>query len=361
MRDELITKIVNLMMLYDIPVDEVKSKIFLIMEPYEISARTTDVAVVNDESVDKYVQLFLLNKRVAGRTDRTLKMYNSSLRMFFTECKKLPTEVTADDIKLFLAVKEVRDGSSKCYLGNLLRPISSFYAWMQREEYIISNPINKVDNIKQPKVKKAAFTEMQIEQLRMAIRDEDIRMKLIFELLLSTWCRVSELANMKIRDISEDRNSIIVHGKGQKDRICYINAKAHLYLVKYLLERKDNIDWLFPGCVILVAGSGKCFSEACKQTKLKPYQWWKAPELIDDRPVDKGVIESAIRKLGKRAGVENTHPHRFRRTGATMALRRGMPIEQVSKLLGHESIDTTQIYLDISEKDLEQGHKKYVG
>nr|DAW23467.1 MAG TPA: SITE SPECIFIC RECOMBINASE XERD [Caudoviricetes sp.] len=361
MRDELMTKIINLMMLYDIPVDEVKAKLFLIMEPYEITARTTEVAVTNDESADKYIKLFLLNKRVAGRTDRTLNLYNLALRMFFRECNKLPTEVTGDDIKLFLAVKEVRDGASKCYLGNLLRPISSFYAWMMREEHISRNPMNKVDNIKQPKTQKTAFTEMQIEQLRMTIRDEDIRLKLIFEMLLSTWCRISELTNMKISDISEDRNSVIVHGKGQKDRICYINAKAHLFLVKYLAERKDNSDWLFPKCAIKVAEGGICFAEACKHAKVKPYMWWKVPELISNEPADKSVVGSAIRELGKKAGVEHTHPHRFRRTGATFALRRGMPIEQVSKLLGHESIETTQIYLDISERELEQGHKKYVG
>lgn len=361
MRDELMTKIINLMMLYDIPVDEVKAKLFLIMEPYEITARTTEVAVTNDESADKYIKLFLLNKRVAGRTDRTLNLYNLALRMFFRECNKPPTEVTGDDIKLFLAVKEVRDGASKCYLGNLLRPISSFYAWMLREEHISRNPMNKVDNIKQPKTQKTAFTEMQIEQLRMAIRDEDIRLKLIFEMLLSTWCRVSELTHIKISDISEDRNSVIVHGKGQKDRICYINAKAHLFLVRYLAERKDNSDWLFPGCAIKVAEGENCFSEACKHAGVKPYMWWKAPGLISNEPVGNGLVEVAVRKLGKKAGVEHTHPHRFRRTGATFALRRGMPIEQVSKLLGHESIETTQIYLDISERELEQGHKKYVG
>lgn len=361
MRDELMTKIINLMMLYDIPVDEVNAKLFLIMEPYEITARTTEVAVTNDESADKYIKLFLLNKRVAGRTDRTLNLYNLALRMFFRECNKPPTEVTGDDIKLFLAVKEVRDGASKCYLGNLLRPISSFYAWMLREEHISRNPMNKVDNVKQPKTQKTAFTEMQIEQLRMAIRDEDIRLKLIFEMLLSTWCRVSELTHIKISDISEDRNSVIVHGKGQKDRICYINAKAHLFLVRYLAERKDNSDWLFPGCAIKVAEGENCFSEACKHAGVKPYMWWKAPGLISNEPVGNGLVEVAVRKLGKKAGVEHTHPHRFRRTGATFALRRGMPIEQVSKLLGHESIETTQIYLDISERELEQGHKKYVG
>ena len=359
MRDELMNKIINLMMIYGIPVEEVRSRLFLIMEPYEITARTTEVAVVNDESVEKYVNMFLLNKRVAGRTQNTIRMYKGSLKIFFEECKKLPTEVTSDDIKLFLAVKEVRDGASKCYLGDLLRAVSSFYEWMTREEHIVKNPMNKVDRIKVPKVKKCAFTELQIEHLRMAIDEDDIRMKLVIELLLSTWCRISELAGMKISDISENGDSVLVHGKGQKDRTCYINAKAQLYLRKYLAMRKDNNEWLFPKCAVGF-GSLKVFSEECKRLKVKQRLWWLAPELLGDEHIDKSCIGMWLRKLGNKAGVENTHPHRFRRTGATFALRRGMPIEQVSKLLGHESIETTQIYLDITEKELEQGHKKYV-
>lgn len=360
MRDELMNKIINLMMIYDIPVEEVRSRLFLIMEPYEITARTTEVAVVNDESVEKYVNMFLLNKRVAGRTNSTLVMYKGALTSFFNECKKLPTEVTSDDIKLFLAVKEVRDGASKCYLGNLLRAISSFYEWMQKEEHVIRNPMNRVDSIKVPKKKRPAFTELQIEQLRMAIDEDDIRMKLVIELLLSTWCRISELAGMKISDISENGDSVLVHGKGQKDRTCYINAKAQLYLRKYIAIRRDNNEWLFPSCTATVDDRDKAFSTACKRLNLKRELWWLAPELLGAAHVRTSSLESAIKRLGDKAGVENTHPHRFRRTGATLALKRGMPIEQVSKLLGHEKIETTQIYLDISERELEQGHKKYV-
>ena len=219
--------------------------------------------------------------------------------------------------------------------------------------------MNKVDNIKTPKIKKEAFTESQIEQLRFTIGD-DIRVMCMFELLLSTWCRVSELAQIKIKDFSESKDTVLVHGKGSKDRICYINARAKIVLQKYLDERTDNNEYLFTKSVTTVNSNGKLVCVECKKRKIKPMNWWKAKELVGEGHIDKGAIEAIVRKLGKRAGVEKVHPHRFRRTGATLALRRGMPIENVSKILGHESIETTQIYLDLAEEDLRQAHKKYV-
>ena len=357
MRDELLKKILIALQSEGIDSEKVKSKLIIAMDGYEVTARCTDVAVINEDDVEKYIRLFLLNKRVSGRTENTIRMYKQSLSMFFRECGKSPLEVTADDIKMFLAVKEVRDGASKTYLKDLLRPISSFYQWMQREEHIIKNPMNKVDDIKVPKVKKKAFTEQDIERMRLTIGD-DLRIMCIFEMLLSTWCRVSEIAQIKISEIAEDRGSVLIHGKGQKDRICYINARAKIYLDKYLAERKDTNQYLFPKCNIPVGGE-ITFSTEVKKAKVKPKDWWKVPNLVGDNHIDKGTIESAIRKVGRKSQVEKVHPHRFRRTGATFALRRGMPIEQVSKLLGHESIETTQIYLDISENELEQSHKKY--
>ena len=358
MRDELLKKILIALQSEGIDSEKVKSKLIIAMDGYEVTARCTDVAVINEDDVEKYIRLFLLNKRVSGRTENTIRMYKQSLSMFFRECGKSPLEVTADDIKMFLAVKEVRDGASKTYLKDLLRPISSFYQWMQREEHIIKNPMNKVDDIKVPKVKKKAFTEQDIERMRLTIGD-DLRIMCMFELLLSTWCRVSEIAEIKINEISEDRGSVLIHGKGQKDRTCYINARAKIYLDKYLAERKDNNQYLFPKCNIPVGGE-ITFSSEVKKAKVKQKDWWKVTNLVGDSHTDKSSIESAIRKVGRKAGIEKVHPHRFRRTGATFALRRGMPIEQVSKLLGHESIETTQIYLDITENELEQSHKKYV-
>ena len=356
-RDDLMTKLQQILITYNIPLEDLRAKLYLALDPYEIQQRSTELVVADEETTEKYITAFLVNKRVAGRTDNTLRFYRLTLAMFFRECPKLPTEVTSDDIKKFFAIKEVRDGSSRVYIKDLSRVLSSFYQWMLKEEYISKNPFNKIEDIKLPKVKKHAFTEMQIETLRASIEPDDIRLSLIFEILLSTWCRVSELAGMKITDFSENKDSVLVHGKGQKDRICYLNAKSKLLLSAYLECRKDSNPYLIPKCKYGL----DILKHMKDKSKKAQRNWWQNKELVtDNEPVDKSTIESHIRKLGRKAGVENTHPHRFRRTGATFALRRGMPIEQVSKLLGHESLETTQIYLDISESELEQSHKKYV-
>lgn len=359
-RDDLMQKLQQILISYDIPMEELRAKLYLAMDPYEIQLRSTELVVADEETTERYVTLFLVNKRVAGRTENTIRAYRQTLKQFFSECPKLPTEVTSDDIKKFLAVKEVRDGSSKVHIKNLSRGLSSFYQWMVREEYITKNPFNKIEEIKLPKAKKPAFTEMQIELLRANIDTNDLRMALIFEILLSTWCRVSELAGMKISDFSEDKESVLVHGKGQKDRICYLNAKTKIVLAQYMSHRNDSNPYLFPECKYK-ATDRQAFSTATKGEKQKSFiNWWQNEDFVGEGHLDKSTIETKVRKLGKKAGVENTHPHRFRRTGATFALRRGMPIEQVSKLLGHESLETTQIYLDISEQELAQSHKKYV-
>lgn len=354
MRDKLLQEIIVLLMANGADVEHIKSRLIIILDKYEIESKCTEVAVVNEDDITKYIRLFLISKRVSGRTDRTIQHYKAELTRFFSRVQKSPLDITSDDIKLYLATKEVKDGASKVYQKNILRVISSFYQWMVKEEHILKNPMNKVDEIKIPKVKKEAFSESQIEQLRFAIGD-DMRLACMFELLLCTWCRVSELAQIKISDIAQDRESVLVHGKGSKDRVCYINARAKICMERYLQARSDDNDYLFPKSSV-----GRFIRAECKKRKLTPNCWWKTKDLIGEGHMDKSTIESLVRDLGKRAKVEHVHPHRFRRTGATFALRRGMPIEQVSKILGHESIETTQIYLDISEQELAQAHKKYV-
>lgn len=359
MRDKLMNEIICLMTDSGVDMEKFKARLFLILSDYEIELRKTEVAVLDEDATERFVKLFLIGKRVAGRTERTLKCYSDELARFFNEVRKSPLEVTSDDIKMYLAVKEVRDGAGKVYLKHISRVLGSFYTWMQREEYITRNPMNKVDEIKCPKVKKEAFTELQIEQMRMEAEGDE-KLSCIFEILLSTWCRVSELAQIKISEISPDMEHVLIHGKGRKDRICYLNARAKIQLQRYLKERTDNNPYLFAKCKIRATDNKKCFAAETKRLGVKPREWWKRAEMVGDGHMDQGTIEAAVRKLGKRTGVENVHPHRFRRTGATFALRKGMPIEQVSKLLGHESIETTQIYLDISERELEQAHKKFV-
>ena len=165
---------------------------------------------------------------------------------------------------------------------------------------------------------------------------------------------MSELCSIKITDIQED-GTIYILGKGNKYRNVYLNAKAKITIQKYLEERTDTNPYLFPRAV------SNFVREACKYGRSKTHEWWKCPELVhEELPADKSTVENMVRNIGKRANVENVHPHRFRRTCATLALRKGMPLELVSKMLGHENVGTTQIYLDLAEDDLKQAHKKYV-
>lgn len=191
---------------------------------------------------------------------------------------------------------------------------------------------------------------MEIERLRAAAVGE--KEKLIIELLLSTGCRVSELVNIKVADI--DGTRILVHGKGEKDRYVYLNARAELITDTYMSCRKDGNPYLLPR----VKNMGKIDRRGMPQRAYKDF--WKDSANIEEGHIDKSTVEGITRAIAKRAGVERVNPHKFRRTCATLALRRGMPIEQVSKMLGHEQLSTTQIYLDLSEDELEQAHKKYV-
>ena len=210
--------------------------------------------------------------------------------------------------------------------------------------------MNKVEAIKEPKKKKKAFSNMELEKIRFACRNAYERA--FIEVLISTWARISEIAEMKIADIQD--NKIVVHGKGDKYRETYLTAKAQIAIQEYLKQREDENPWLFP--------KGARITELRKKgiPQKEMHLWWQHAENVRPGRRDSGSLESTVRDIGKRAGVENCHPHRFRRTGATMALRAGMPIIEVSKLLGHESIATTQIYLDIEEKQLQATHEKYV-
>lgn len=326
MRDKLLEEILCILTGESIDTEKVRSRLYILLRKYEIEERCTELSTVHEDDISKYIRLFLINKKVAGRTERTLAFYKGQLNNFFEGVNKSPIEVTSDDIKLYLATKEIRDGNSKVTIANTSRAIASFYKWMTKEEYITRDPMYKVDSVKVPKRKKHAFTEFEIEKLRHIVTDKrDIA---ILEVLLSTWCRVSEVEQMNISDIKGEKMEVL--GKGEKTRTVYLNAKAQVALADYLQSRTDKNDALF-------------VSRRGKATRLS-----------------KGSLEKITKDYGEKCGIDKCHPHRFRRTGATFALRRGMPIEQVSRLLGHENIETTQIYLDISEDALEQAHRKYV-
>lgn len=352
MKNEIINRFCGALQRNGIEADwnDITNELVVILDDYDIKPAERAL-VVRDETINEtLLQKFLVAKAVAGCTKKTLKAYKQGLTSIFNKIGKNVPDITADDIRLYLAIRQTRDGISKSFADTELRYLRSFYNYCLSEELITRDPTKKISKIKQDKKVKKAFTDLELEQLRGGCTNG--RDKTIIEMLLSTGYRVSELANIKLSDIKGEEINIL--GKGNKERIVYLNAKAQYALNVYLNERKDKNPYLFPGGYNLGA-NGRPHKGASKR------DWWKNPSLVTlDKHVDNGAIESFVRKLGKKVGVENVHPHRFRRTCATMALSRGMPLLQVSKMLGHEQLNTTQIYLDIRQEEVAAAHKKYV-
>lgn len=302
-----------------------KDKIRIILNDYNISAKCTEIVSANENKRQKAIQMFIVTKRVEGCSENTIINYLGTLRKFFNDIDQELEEITADQIRYYLAIRSTRDKLSKQSQDNELRVLKSFFKWCSGEEYIKRNPTENIKAIKKEKRIKRSFSETELEIIREAA--EKKRDKAIIEVLYSTGVRVSELVRMNIRDIADDE--IIVFGKGEKERTVYLNARAKIAISVYLKTRADNEIALFVG----------------ERTKKR---------------LNKSSIEQIIRDIGKSAGIDNCYPHKFRRTAATLALNRGMPIEQVQAMLGHADIATTTIYARSEEKNVKASHEKYV-
>ena len=263
------------------------------------------------------------------------------MKKLFQYITKPVPDMTSNDIRVYLALRKTRDNLTNTTLDNELRCLRSFFSTLNTEEIIPRNPTAKIDRIRTEKKKKEPFTEIEVELLRRAAQNPKTclenpkRNVAIIEVLYSTGCRIGELVTIKRSNINGDRVKVV--GKGNKERFVYLNPRAIIAIHDYLATREDNFDWLFPGGAF-ADKSGAVY----------------------DKPLDGGTVGAMLRHVGKRAGIEKCHAHRFRRTAATIALRRGMPIEQVSMMLGHEQIATTQIYAITDEEAVQASHKKYL-
>ena len=351
-KTELVNKIVLAMwdFIGEVNGRKLQAVMYAALAGYEIQPTQTSLVVYDEDNATKYLEKFLIDKKIKGCTDRTLRYYKTQLQFIFEKIGIEPMNIQTDHIRLYIANRQIKDKISDVTVNNEIRVLSSFYEWMQSEEYRLKNPMKRISQIRLHKKKKDAYTDIEIEKMRGAL--ETARDKAMFEMLLSTWCRVSELAQIKINEING--NEVLLHGKGKKDRTAYLNAKALLAIQNYMNERKDDSPYLFPRMVSIEQSRKKGIST----DELKFY--YRQPDmLILDDHISPSSIEARVRKIGRSLNIL-AHPHKFRRTGATMALRAGMPIEQVSKILGHEDIKTTQIYLDIKETDIKASHERYV-
>ena len=326
----------------------VSNSLYITLQHYDIKKKSTDLVEYVPEDNDYYIKKFLVVKKIKGCTDRTISYYGKELPKILERIGKNVLDIKVDDIRLWIALR-LRDGVTATTIGNEKRVLSSFFTWMHGEDIIHKNPMVAIDTMKQKKTQKEAFKDDEVVAMRNLL--VTTREKAIFELLLSTGCRVSELVGIKLDEIQEDY-SILVHGKGQKDRYVYMNANAKFAYQQYMADRTDASIWLFPRMISIQSenyhiGKGK-------------KDWYKHPELVDEsKHTDKGTIEYNVRSLGKKCNVK-AYPHKFRRTCATNALRNGMPIEMVSRMLGHQNIGTTQIYLDLNDDQMKMMHERYV-
>lgn len=308
--------------------NKLKNILFICLHDYSLcEIKDTDI-VAADENIDQEaVKMFFVTKRIQGCTDRTLQAYRNYLRGFLAFKDKPLNEITSNDIRYYLAVKKERDKNSDTGIDNIRRVLSSFFGWLMEEEYISKNPMLKIKKVRTPKYVKQAFKDIEIEKLRQQAQG-DVRLTALLEVMLSTGCRITEVSEMNRSELAGDE--IKVYGKGKKERIVYLNARARLALQKYLETRDDDNDAMFVSMD-------------------KPHDRLKASGMGID-----------IRELGRDAKIKDVHPHRFRRTAATMALNRGMPIDQVQLMLGHENIETTTIYAVSAQEEVKANHKKYV-
>lgn len=345
---ELIDQIMNQISDYVTDPMAVSNCLYIAFQDYCITKKSTELTEYVPDSNDILIKKFLVVKKIKGCTDRTLHYYQHELPRILERIGKNALEVKVDDIRLWIALR-LRDGISATTIGNEKRVLSSFFTWLHGEDIIHKNPMVAIDTMKQRKTQKEAFKDDEVVAMRNQLTTS--REKAIFELLLSTGCRVSELVGIKLDEIQEDF-SILVHGKGQKDRYVYMNANAKFAYQQYINDRKDNSIWLFPRMISIQS------EDFHKGRGMK--SWYKNPKLVDEAEhADKGTIEFNVRQWGKKCNVK-AYPHKFRRTCATNALRNGMPIEMVSRMLGHQNIGTTQIYLDLNDDQMKMMHERYV-
>lgn len=307
--------------------DQIRDVFFIVLNKYEIQERCTDVTITETSSED-YLKAFIVTKRIEGMSEQTLeRYYDENLKLIQTVGKSLK-EITTNDLRYYLALKRNRDHNCNRTLDGIRHCWSSFFGWLTKEEIIEKNPCLKLSQIKCPKQIKKAFSAVEIDKIKRACMNNKRDLALI-DFLDATGCRVSEVSNMDVSDVNFDKNEVLVkHAKGDKQRIVYLTDVAALHLKEYLAERKIASTALF------TSKSGKRLS--------------------------KNGIEAMCKRLEEKSGVENIHPHRWRRTFATRALSNGMSLQYVSALLGHCSYDTTKIYVAENQEDIMLAYRKYV-
>ena len=279
-------------------------------------------------SNQEYLKMFIEAKQIEGCSARTLQYYQVTIEHLLKNIDTVIRKITTDEIRTYLAEYQQRNNCSKVTVDNVRRNISSFFSWLEEEDYILKSPMRRIHKIKTKQPVKEIISDEMIERLRDNCRcSRDLAM---IDLLYSTGIRVGELVGLNISDIDFEERECVVYGKGDKERRVYFDAKAKLHLQNYINSRTDTNPALFV-------------------TLDSPYERLKI-----------SGVEIRVRELGRKLNIEKIHPHKFRRTMATRAIDKGMSIEQVQKILGHSQIGTTMQYAIVNQNNVKTSHRRYI-
>lgn len=283
----------------------------------------------DNNSEQNYMELFLSAKRIEGCSEKSLKYYKSTIETMLDELQKGVKRIVTDDIRRYLTEYQEKKKSSKVTIDNIRRILSSFFSWLEDEDYILKSPVRRIHKVKTGTNIKETYSDEALELMRDNCTE--LRDLAIIDMLASTGMRVGEMVLLNRNDIDFNERECIVFGKGGKERIVYFDARTKIHLQNYLKSRTDDNPALFVSL--------------------------KSPH---ERLKIEGV-EVRLREYGKKLGLQKVHPHKFRRTLATMAIDKGMPIEQLQQLLGHRKIDTTLQYAMVKQSNVKIAHRKYIG
>ena len=280
-------------------------------------------------SKQNFVELFLSAKRIEGCSEKSLKYYKATIEAMLNELQKDVKHIVTDDIRGYLTEYQEKKKSSKVTIDNIRRILSSFFAWLEDEDYILKSPVRRIHKVKTGTNIKETYSDEALELMRDNCTE--LRDLAIIDILASTGMRVGEMVLLNRSDIDFNERECIVFGKGSKERVVYFDARTKIHLKNYLESRVDDNPALFVSLKV-------------------PYERLKI-----------GGVEVRLREFGEKLGLQKVHPHKFRRTLATMAIDKGMPIEQLQQLLGHSKIDTTLQYAMVKQSNVKIAHRKYIG
>lgn len=278
---------------------------------------------------EQFLNNFLSAKRIEGCSEKSLTYYRATIEVMTTKIKKNVREMETDDLRTYLTEYQQEKNSSKVTVDNIRRILSSFFSWLEDENYILKSPARRIHKVKAALTIKETYTDESLEKMRDSC--DELRDLALIDILASTGMRVGELVLLNRDDINFEERECVVFGKGSKERMVYFDARTKIHLLTYLQRRTDDNPALF---VSLRA----------------PHERLKI-----------GGVECRLRELGNNLDIEKVHPHKFRRTLATMAIDKGMPIEQLQQLLGHKRIDTTLQYAMVKQSNVKLAHRKYIG